>query len=236
MTFDTLRGQKVDRNELFGDNTSDNGDGVSDLDDQDFAAFEKMMDARVKAEVIEAVADEAEVDGSSDREEESADVPVFQLFAGAGPAKVEIEAKEPEYVMPERPEPVMEESDSEEHWQALQSAVIDAEQIKKLAATPLPAMRYLHRVVHIPLEEKTEPKRTRRRRSHHAKKASRKTFEPYYKELSPYNGGVVRGAHLSDVVSQGAASGSGPWTNSGRGGRGGAQGGRGRGRGRGRGH
>ncbi|KAJ1965760.1 hypothetical protein GGI12_000552 [Dipsacomyces acuminosporus] len=142
--MDILGGKRVDRSALFDDNGSDG----SDIDNQDFAAFEKMMDARVKAAEQPVNTVEEASDAEMQEEEDGGDLPVFKLFAGSQAVKVETKIEEVVYTLPERPQPNMEESDTEEHWEALRSAAVDSEEIKTASQIRLPAMVYPKRVIH----------------------------------------------------------------------------------------
>ncbi|KAJ2439038.1 hypothetical protein GGF42_008096 [Coemansia sp. RSA 2424] len=254
--MDKLCGKKVDRSCLF----DNDGDG-SDHDEQDFVAFERMMESRLKVEqpdqapppVESKTQDATSEDGKGDAKSSGGDIPMFRLFAGAGPVKVKSLSSEVEYIQPKRPEVAMEESDSEDHWSALAAAAIDAQTIRAVAQIPLPAMLYPKRVIHIPMDKKQSSgadqvpaTRGRRRRRHHklasGKLDSKAGSVRYVRVLSPYTGGTVKGKMLADVVreEEEAASAALRRANSTRGGRGGGRGGagfsgRGRGRGRGRG-
>ncbi|KAJ2063053.1 hypothetical protein GGI17_002000 [Coemansia sp. S146] len=253
--MDKLGGKKVDRSHLF-DNDSDDD---SHHDEQDFAAFEKMMEARVKVDQLDQaqplvdipMQNTASEDSESATKSSSTDIPVFRLFAGAGPVKVDTLSSVVEYIQPKRPEVAMEESDSEDHWSALAAAAIDAQTIRAVALIPLPAMLYPKRVMHItadkqPSSSVDQAPAIRGQRRHRRRKLVSKRAEPKVKAvrhmrvLSPYTGGMIKGKMLADAIreEEAAASAALRRANSTRGGRGGGGAGfagRGRGRGRGRG-
>ncbi|KAI7835019.1 hypothetical protein BX661DRAFT_168196 [Kickxella alabastrina] len=268
--MDALRGKRVNRNSLFEqDDSSSNkrrGDDAMDISDednqQDFATFERMMEARVKAQMGEDTTPSTlaitttndDKDDSADSSAEDNNTPVFRMFAGSGPVKIETEPIEPEYIQTKRPEVSMEESDTEEHWNALASAAIDADKIKEMAQIPLPAMRYPKRIMHIKLETESPDTKASGEKSKGEKgtkqtkngedgdrRKPRRRSEPYRRVLSPYNGGVIKARMLEDVIREeekAASEALARSLRSGRGGRGGNRGGMrgsgGRGRGRGR--
>ncbi|KAJ2746584.1 hypothetical protein GGI20_001233 [Coemansia sp. BCRC 34301] len=249
--MDKMSGKMVDRSCLFDSDRDD-----SDHDEQDFAAFEKMMESRVKMGQPDKVLAPAEATAQDIAGEDSKDsaknggtgIPMFRLFAGVGPVKVETLSSVIEYIQPKRPEVAMEESDSEDHWSALAAAAIDAQTIRAVAQIPQPSMQYPRRVMHISMDKQQgssvdQARATRgsrrRRKLASGKPESKVKAVRYVRVLSPYVGGMVRGKMLADVVreEEEAASAALRRTNSTRGGRGGDRGvGCGRGRGRGRGH
>ncbi|KAJ2894781.1 hypothetical protein IWW38_002473 [Coemansia aciculifera] len=247
---DKLGGKKVDRSRLF----DNDGGAASDHDEQDFAAFEEMMRRKqldqasppppLPVEVTTTQEDATSNDDVENGGGATADIPMFRLFAGAGPVKVESLSSVVEYTQPKRPEVALEESDSEEHWSALAAAAIDAQTIRAVALVPLPAMQYPKRVMHISMDKQqqssgNDPRRRSRRRKLDSGKLASKV--KYVRVLSPYAGGMLRGKMLADVVheEEEAASAALRRAASTRGGRGGGRGGSsgfsGRGRGRGRG-
>ncbi|KAJ1668407.1 hypothetical protein IW140_000235 [Coemansia sp. RSA 1813] len=198
-----MEGRKIDRSQLFGD---DNSQGASDMDEEDFETFEKMMEARIKVQDHhtqqqqqqqqqydeQGEEDEAQEQEITDAEQTSA--PVFKLFAGSNLVKVETEVAEPKYVAPQRPEAQLEESDSEEHRSALLAAAIDADTIHAMSKVPLPALQYPKRVIHLkadgssnsPMDsaknpEKTKPKskaRCKKRKAQEHKRALKRQKAP----------------------------------------------------------
>ncbi|KAJ2086601.1 hypothetical protein GGI09_006667, partial [Coemansia sp. S100] len=182
--MDKLGGKKVDRSRLFDNNSDDDNH-----DEQDFAAFEKMMEARVKVDRLDQAQPSADTpmqDAASEASESatktvSADIPVFRLFAGAGPVKVDTLSSVVEYIQPKRPEVAMEESESEDHWSALAAAAIDAQTIRAVAQIPLPAMLYPKRVIHITAHKQPSTDQApaiRGQRRHHRRKLVSKKAEP----------------------------------------------------------
>ncbi|KAJ1829500.1 hypothetical protein LPJ56_000262 [Coemansia sp. RSA 2599] len=223
--MERLAGKKVSRGDLFEqDSTGSNKrarvenklDSMLDKEDeQDFAAFERMMEARIKEQIGESPAADAAADGSSESsvEEEASKgssngddtgsaAPVFRLFAGAGPVKVETEVAEPVYVQPQRPESSMVESDTEEHWTNIAAAAIDSQTVIEMSKIPLPALVFSHRVLHVKADGTTgdgsaqasDTSKQKRRKKRKARP------EPYRKTPSPYNGGVIKAKMLEDVI------------------------------------
>ncbi|KAI9501831.1 hypothetical protein GGI25_000283 [Coemansia spiralis] len=222
-----MDGKKIDRSQLFDDNNSQVG---SDMDNQDFAVFEKMMESRIQLENADSSNDElVAVDDMSvyeNQEEntssnETGGTPMFKLFAGSNLIKVETEAIEPEYAIPQRPEVQLEESDSEEHWCALAAAAIDATSIYSMSKVPLPAMQYPKRVVHIKLDDPkpAEANNTKKSKSNsksrlklksrkiqkHKLNSKQREKRCYARVLSPYMGGIIRARMLNDVIREESA-------------------------------
>ncbi|KAJ2854923.1 hypothetical protein GGI22_004321, partial [Coemansia erecta] len=150
-----MEGRKIDRSRLFGDDSSQVD---SDMDEQDFEVFEKMMAARIDVQDQQQQPQEgAQEPKVGIAEEEQANAPVFKLFAGSSLVKVETEVVEVEYVAPQRPEAQLEESDSEEHWSALMAAAIDADTIQTMSRIPLPALQFPKRVIHLKAGDGSKP-------------------------------------------------------------------------------
>ncbi|KAJ2163180.1 hypothetical protein GGF46_000110 [Coemansia sp. RSA 552] len=202
--MESLGGKQIDRQALFGD--SNHGNDEPEIDVQDVAAFEAMMESRM--EVEESDAESNATDGNSG-DGPSNNAPMFQMFAGAGPVKVATESTEPEYVVPERPAALLEESDSEEHWNRLSAAVVDTQTVLDTSKIPLPALQYPNRVMHIKVEPAKDQgegeKRTaktagrERRRLRRLKKQEQRPA-PYMRVLSPYTGGLLKGEMLADAL------------------------------------
>ncbi|KAJ1755554.1 hypothetical protein LPJ54_006975 [Coemansia sp. RSA 1824] len=204
--MDVLGGKKIERQELFGDSTTQNkGDSVAEADSQDVELFEEIMKSRMGMDIDDATPDTTADAGDNNVEEASA-APVFRMFAGAKAVKVETEVAEIVYIAPERPEVEMEESDSEEHWQALASAAIDAQTVKAMAQIPTPALLFPKRVIHIKAEptvaaqnKDTAKKQGSKHKQQRRSKKSGATV-PYVRVLSPYSGGMLKGEMLADVI------------------------------------
>ncbi|KAJ2387143.1 hypothetical protein GGI05_004175, partial [Coemansia sp. RSA 2603] len=215
--------KRVSRSELFGQDAVgasikrhkvaakseqvdiDDDDIESDNNDQDFAAFERMMEARINACANDSIEPHEDDSGSEsvrdddhDQQTDTDPAPVFQLFAGAGPVKVSTKVEEPVYIQTERPEEAMVESDSEDHWNRLAAAAIDSQEVLRMAQIPLPALRFAHRVMHIKTDSKDEEQPTKE--TPRKKSKSKTRSEPYTRVLSPYTGGVIRGKMLEDVL------------------------------------
>ncbi|KAJ1644043.1 hypothetical protein LPJ64_004241 [Coemansia asiatica] len=229
--MDKLAGKKVSRGDLF---EQDNGssrpskrakagnehlDGMLDQEDeQDFAAFERMMEARIKEQIGESISINAASSSSSEsdaddqlsknsnkKDGKDSAAPVFRLFAGVGPVKVETELVEPAYIQPQRPESSMVESDSEEHWRNLAAAAIDSQAVIEMSKIPLPAMAFSHRVIHIKADGTTgndsaQVKEAAADKQKRRKKRKARRPEPYRKTPSPYNGGVIKAKMLEDLI------------------------------------
>ncbi|KAJ2848802.1 hypothetical protein IWW36_003072 [Coemansia brasiliensis] len=200
--MDVFDGKKIERQELFGNN-GDASTKEPAADSQDIEMFDELMKSRLDIEDNNSTA--AKESASSTDEKE--DIPVFRMFASAKAVKVETAPVEPVFIAPERPQASMEESDSEDHWNMLKSAAIDAQTIKNMANIPLPALQFPKRVIHIKVEPKestlgnsesstTDKQRNRRKR----RRPIKRTEQPYVRMLSPYMGGVVKGEMLADVL------------------------------------
>ncbi|KAJ2451548.1 hypothetical protein EV183_003533 [Coemansia sp. RSA 2336] len=180
-----LNGRKIERQELFDESHS------SELaaDSQDIEMFDELMKSRLD------IAQPTVVEETSSTEP----APVFRMFASAKAVKVETAPIEPVFIAPTRPLVPLEESDSEDHWNMLRSAAIDAQTIKDMAKVPLPALQFPKRVIHIKLEpkENVAAESKLKRRKHRPVK---RTKQPYVRVLSPYMGGTVRGEMLADVL------------------------------------
>ncbi|KAJ2547749.1 hypothetical protein EV175_005089 [Coemansia sp. RSA 1933] len=223
-----MEGRKIDRSQLFGDNSNSSQSDL-DMDEQDFEAFEKMMEERIavqdhQPEQQPQEEDEEKDDAECDMQEregediEQTSAPVFKLFAGSSLAKVETESAEVEYIAPQRPEAQLEESDSEEHWSTLLSAAIDSDTIHAMSKIPLPALQFPKRVIHLKVDSDSKPDtdakgsektRTKSKASSKRRRAQeRKRIAKRQKALPPhercvrslFTGGMVKGRMLEDVV------------------------------------
>ncbi|KAJ2708040.1 hypothetical protein FB645_000149 [Coemansia sp. IMI 203386] len=222
--MERLAGKKVSRDDLF-ENEFNSGSSkkaktesrldsmLDEEDEQDFAAFERMMEARIKEQIGESIAADAASSSSEDDSEggaaknssdngAEAAAPVFRLFAGAGPVKVETQVAEPVYIQPQRPESSMVESDTEEHWRNLAAAAIDSQTVVAMSKIPQPTMAFSHRVMHIKLDSATDKDSAQEPDSKKLKRRKKKKTrsEPYRKTPSPYNGGVIKAKMLEDVI------------------------------------
>ncbi|KAJ2665081.1 hypothetical protein IWW48_000348 [Coemansia sp. RSA 1200] len=255
-----MDGRKVDRSRLFDDDSSHE---VFDADEQDFEAFEKIMESRIKIQDNQyhhqQQQQQQEEDGNNEEmdceaaETEAVGVPVFKLFSGSNLVKVETEVVEPEYIAPQRPEAQLEESDSEEHRNALLAAAIDAEVIRAMSTIPLPALQYPRRVIHVKADgclessastkhhdkTKSKSKASRKRRRAQVRKRilKKQTAPPPYERCvrSLYTGGLIKGKMLEDAIREEKAAAD-AMARKGSSGRGGSSAGRGGFRGRGRGN
>ncbi|KAJ2613504.1 hypothetical protein H4S08_002165 [Coemansia sp. RSA 1365] len=203
-----LEGKKVDRNELFDDGDGYKSDAM-EAETQVKEQYEAIMSSRLAIESgtqqsSSSIGKDAEIPSTSD-------APVFRMFAGSGPVKVATETAEPVYILPKKSEVDLEESDSEEHWNALASVALDAEAVMAMARIPLPAMQYPKRVIHVKADsavvvkeseagDKKSQKSCRRRSRRHKKSTSSSTATPYDRILSPYDGGLLKGEMLEDVI------------------------------------
>ncbi|KAI9481942.1 hypothetical protein LPJ78_005033 [Coemansia sp. RSA 989] len=189
--MDVFDGKKIERQELFGDESHSS---QSVADSQDIEMFDELMKSRLDI-----------VDGATKEPSSAETVPVFRMFASAKAVKVETAPVEPVFIAPERPQVPLEESDSEDHWNMLKSAAIDAQTIKDIAKVPLPALQFPKRVIHIKLESKepamgkSEDKAKQLNRRKH-KRPVKRAKQPYVRVLSPYMGGIVKGEMLADVL------------------------------------
>ncbi|KAJ2544524.1 cholesterol esterase [Coemansia sp. RSA 1853] len=195
----------IERQELFGDSTTQNKDAsTAEADSQDVELFEEIMKSRMGMDIDDATPDNT-AEASDNNVDEASAAPVFRMFAGAKAVKVETEIAEIVYIAPERPEVEMEESDSEEHRQALASAAIDAQTVKAMAQIPTPALLFPKRVIHIKAEPAVaaQNKDTTKKQSKHKQQRRGKRSEttvPYVRVLSPYSGGMLKGEMLADVI------------------------------------
>ncbi|KAJ2314477.1 hypothetical protein H4R23_004168, partial [Coemansia sp. Cherry 401B] len=186
--MDVFKGERIERQDLFGGSSDQGAGGAATADSQDVEMFEEMMKARLAMDIDDAPAADAA------KPADDSDVPVFRMFAGAKPVKVETAPVEPVYILPKRPEVAMEESDSEEHRQALISVAIDAQTIRAMAQIPVPALQFPKRVLHLKAEATDDAKKKsadkpngRRKHPRRARKSKNPT-EPYVRVLSPYTG------------------------------------------------
>ncbi|PIA19103.1 hypothetical protein COEREDRAFT_90470 [Coemansia reversa NRRL 1564] len=205
-----LEGKKVDRNELFDDGDGYKSDAM-EAETQVKEQYEAIMSSRL---AIESGTQQSGSSTSQDADVLSvSDTPVFRMFAGSGPVKVATETAEPVYILPEQPEVDLEESDSEEHWNALASVALDADAVMAMAQIPLPAMQYPKRVVYVKPDSAAVIKeseasnkknqkscRRRSRTQRHKKTTGSSAAIPYVRVLSPYNGGLLKGEMLEDVI------------------------------------
>ncbi|KAJ2512434.1 hypothetical protein GGI11_002984 [Coemansia sp. RSA 2049] len=251
-----MDGRKIDRSRLFDDDSSHE---AFDADKQDLEAFEKIMESRINIQDNQYHQQQQQQEDVNNEEmdcetaeAEEVGVPVFKLFAGSNLVKVETEAVEPEYIAPQRPEAQLEESDSEEHRNALLATAIDVEVIRAMSTIPLPALQYPRRVIHVKADgsvessastkhhEKTKSKskasRKRRRAQVRKRILKKQAVPPPYERCvrSLYTGGLIKGKMLEDVIREEKAAADAMARKS-FSGRGGSSAGRGGFRGRGRG-